>query len=41
MYIYMYIYIYIKVSTVALKIPNCFGKVRSARGERLACSERA
>ena len=37
----MYIYIYINLSTVALKIPNCSGKVRGACVDRLACFKRA
>ena len=30
-----------KLSTVALKIPNCSGKVRGARVELLSCFKRA
>ena len=32
---------YITLLTVALKIPNCSGKVRGACVDRLACFERA
>ena len=38
---YMYMYIYIKLSTVALKIPNCSGKVRGACVDLVSCLERA
>ena len=37
----IYIYIYIKLSTVALKIPNCSGKVRGACVDLVSCLERA
>ena len=39
--IYIYIYTYIKLSTVALKIPNCSGKVRGACADLVSCFERA
>ena len=34
-------YIYIKLSTVALKIPHCSGKVRGACVDLVSCLERA
>ena len=40
-YVYIYIYIYIKLSTVALKIPSCPGKVRGACVDLVSCFERA
>ena len=39
--LYIHIYIYIKLSTVALKIPNCSGKVRGACVDLVSCLERA